>query len=474
VATGRREIAAAATFLAVACGGDRTSVVGPSPPVLEAVNGAAYPILIAGQRITIEGLDLGQTPGSVRFHGGGGVIDAPPDSTAWSNAHILTVVPAGVTAGEIEVLTDAGLSLTLPTLVSEPPTFDPAALKWNAAAPLPIVRPGIAATVGQLKVGSELATFVVAIAGGNVSGDTTHVYLGAADALGAVATWRRISSLPAPRTYAAVVLATPHSARRASSPAIYVAGGLSPAGQAIGTVLAASVTLPDGTVGEWVPVAALPEGLVAPRAILADGMIYVTGGTDATGTPRMGTYVARVRADGALEGWFRGPDAANPLGFHGSAERDRRLWVFGGVADQAPPSGSDTLESRRDAAASTGLSSRSGYFAAEPWRDDGPVFTGGRSRFATLRAGRYVLAVGGLYPGAGLSMAETVAATLSDSALGPFVGPIGSNTIAGEGGGVPVDAVGVSWHDLAGRARGLVLGGTDLATGLLTGTAWRY
>ena len=473
MATARRELAVAATLIAVACGGDETSVIGPGIPALDAVNGAAYPILIPGRRITLEGLGFGNA-GSVVFRGSGGVINAPPDSTDWSSTHIMTVVPPGVTAGEIEVMTSGGLALRLPNLAAVPPAFDPAALTWTAAAAPPITRPGIAAAVGQQVVGADMMTFVVVIAGGQAPADTTLVFLGRVDALGAVQSWERISSLPAPRGYAAVVLATPHTTRRSVSPALYVAGGLSPTGQSLGTVIAASITLPEGSVGEWVPVAALPEGIVAPRAVLANGMIYLTGGTDAAGAPRRGSLVARVRADGALEGWFRGPEPESALGFHGSAELERRLWIFGGTSDPALPSGSDTLESRRDAAANALLSPQSGYFASGPWRDGGAVFPGGRSRFATLRAGDHVLAVGGLYQGAGSSLAETVAATLIDSVLGSFVGPVGLNTIAGQGGGIPVDAVGVSWHDLAGRAHGLILGGSDLTSGDLRATAWGY
>jgi len=476
VATGRRELAVAAALIIAACGGDDTQVIGPGTPALNAVNGAAFPILRVGEQITLAGLGFGdvQGAGGVVFRGTADVTAAPSDSTDWSNTHIMTVVPSGATSGQIEVLTDGGISLRLPTIIAARPTFDPATLTWTAATPLPIARPGIAAAVGQHVVGMSVETFVVALAGGDTAGDTTRVFLGRADASGSVPSWELVSSLPAPRTYAAIVLATPHTTRRSASPALYVAGGLSPSGQPMGTVIAASLSLPDGVVGEWVPVVALPEGLVAPRAILAGGMIYLTGGTDGSGTPREGRYVARVRADGALEGWFQGPPTQTTLVFHGSAELAHRLWVFGGAAGAVPPSSSDTLEPRRDDAASAGLSHRSGYFDSEPWRDGGPVFEGGRSRFATLRAGDYLLAVGGLYPGAALSLAETVGAALTDSTLGPFVGPVGTNTIAGLGGGIPVNAVGVSWHDLDGRARGLVLGGRDVVTGTLRTTAWRY
>jgi hypothetical protein len=99
---------------------------------------------------------------------------------------------------------------------------------------------------------------------------------------------------------------------------------------------------------------------------------------------------------------------------------------------------------------------------------------GGRSRSATLRTGDFVLAVGGLYPGASQSLAETVAAGVTDVALGPFVGPVGSNTIAGLGGGIPVDAVGVSWRDLTGSTHGLLLGGFDLLTGVRSSAVWRF
>lgn len=471
----RREIALAAVFLVAACGRDNETVVGPGTPSLEAVSGAAFPIVASGDRITLEGIGFGpeQGTGAVVFRGSA-TISAPPESTLWSDTHIETVVPDGVSAGAIGVMTDAGLLLELPLLVSSPPGFDPATLEWAGTQPLPVSASGVAAAAAQVFLGDELATFVVVLAGGTTADESTHVYLGQVDATGGIQDWQSASTLPSQRTHAALVIATPHTTRRATSPALYVAGGLSPEGQVLGTVIAASLTLPDGTIGEWVPVSALPEALAAPRATLTNGAIYVTGGTDASGTPRPVAFVARIRPDGALEGWFRGPAPQTSLAYHGSTHVSQALWVFGGADGLAPPLPTDTLELRREDAASTGLSSKSGYFISDSWIHRGPTMPGGRSRFAAIRAGDFMLAVGGLYPGAAESMAETVAAAIGDSTLGSFAGPVGVNTIAGLGGGVLVGAIGVSWVDLAGRTGGLVIGGTDLGTGAPSPAVWRF
>jgi hypothetical protein len=472
----RRELALAAAVFAAACGSDNKTVVGPGTPQLEAVNGAAFPIAELGEHVTLEGIGFGpqQGSGTVRFRSASSTIAAPPESTTWSDTHIETVVPEGVSSGAVEVVTDDGDALELPILIASLPTFDPATLEWSATEPLPAAVPGIAAAAGQQLSGDLLTAFVVVLVGGSTPGDSTRAYLSAVDATGAVQGWQVASTLPSPRTHATLIFATAHTTRRSTSPALYVVGGLSPEGQPLGTVIAASLTLPDGVIGEWVPVAALPEGLVAPRATLSNGTIYLTGGTDAADAPRQVAYTARIRADGALEGWFRGPDPQGALAYHGSAHEARTLWVFGGAAGTAPPVDPDTLEPRRDDAARTTLSSRSGYFESDVWIDGGAAMQGGRSRFATLRTGDFVLAVGGLYPGASQSLAETVAAGVTDVALGPFVGPVGSNTIAGLGGGIPVDAVGVSWRDLTGSTHGLLLGGFDLLTGVRSSAVWRF
>jgi hypothetical protein len=103
----------------------------------------------------------------------------------------------------------------------------------------------------------------------------------------------------------------------------------------------------------------------------------------------------------------------------------------------------------------------------------------GRSQFAVLDLGPTVLAVGGVYASASSNAAETIAATVTNDSLGPFAGPVGTNKIAdmpclSANGGTLIGAAGVSWREADGTARGLVMGGLDLATQTRRSCAWGF
>ena len=103
----------------------------------------------------------------------------------------------------------------------------------------------------------------------------------------------------------------------------------------------------------------------------------------------------------------------------------------------------------------------------------------GRSEFALLDLGPTALIVGGMYAGASSNAAETIAATVTDDAIGSFAGPVGTNTIAGQtcssaSAGTLVDPAGTSWREATGTARGLVIGGLDLVTQTRRSCAWGF
>ena len=73
-----------------------------------------------------------------------------------------------------------------------------------------------------------------------------------------------------------------------------------------------------------------------------------------------------------------------------------------------------------------------------------------------------------------LDAAETLAATTGGDSLGGFTGPVGTATIAGQGGGTLVGPAGATWRDASGAYHGLVLGGMDLATRLRRTGVWGF
>jgi len=119
----------------------------------------------------------------------------------------------------------------------------------------------------------------------------------------------------------------------------------------------------------------------------------------------------------------------------------------------------------------------SGFFTG-PWAPGPTMLPEGRSQFALLDVGNQVLAVGGMYAGAGMNAAETIAAPVVGDSLGTFTGPVGSQiwqqTCGAVGAGTLVGPAGVTWREIDGTPRGLVLGGIDLATGLRRGCSWGF
>src|SRR5437764_1324799 len=76
--------------------------------------------------------------------------------------------------------------------------------------------------------------------------------------------------------------------------------------------------------------------------------------------------------------------------------------------------------------------------------------------------------------GAATNGAETRAAVVIGATLGPFTGPVGSRTIAAQGGGTLVGPAGVTWRESDGSRHALVIGGIDLNTGLRKSGVWGF
>ena len=124
------------------------------------------------------------------------------------------------------------------------------------------------------------------------------------------------------------------------------------------------------------------------------------------------------------------------------------------------------------------MSLLTGFFTGA-WGTAGSLLPDGRSQFAMLDLGSTALAVGGMYAGASSNAAETMAATVTDGALGPFAGPVGTNKIAdltcqSAPAGTLIGPAGVTWQEADGTARGLVVGGLDLATQTRRSCAWGF
>jgi hypothetical protein len=442
-------------------------------PRVDYVDGAIEPLLVREQTVVIEGFGFGdsQGTGTVQFpKAGGGSVVATIPAGGWSDLLLRAVVPESATTGPIEVRTADGHDLTANVHVLTHLDFDPNTLTWQARPAFPGAPAGIGLAVAAEPVGSALTVAVYAAGGGEPQpGDSTTipdaaVFTAHAAPGGAIGGWSRRPDLPTPRAFAAVAAANRFNSRF-NGHALYVIGGIDSSGHARATVFQ-SLGSADTALGGFTSIEALPAPVAGAIAVVRRGRIYVMGGVDTLGRPQTNVYVGRVGLDGHIDGWFVEPALPSPRAYGGGVVLDDRVTVFGGLADSAPPGGGlDTLLPRLATADAAPLSLLSGFLTGA-WAPAPTPLAQGRSQFATLTVGDVVLLVGGVYGGATANTAESLAATVTGGdSLGPFTGPVGTNTILGLGGGTLVGPAGAGWLDGDGSAHGLVVGGIDLPSG---------
>jgi len=467
---------------ALACGG---SSFGPpaSTPRIDYVDGAIEPLLVRGQMVVIEGFGFGDTQGTgmVGFaRVGGGVTVATVTAGGWSDHSVRAVVPGSATGGPLTVTPAIGRGLSATVHVLPRVTFDPATLTWQARTAFPRAPAGVALVAGSEPAGGALRVTLYAAGGAEPlggSGDSamvpdSAVFVARAAPSGPIGQWSRPRDLPTRRAFATAVLANRYNSRF-DGRALYVIGGIDSSGRARATVYQALLAV-DTALAAFTPIEPLPTPVAGAVAVVRRGRIYVMGGADSLGHPQLHVYVGRIGVDGHIDGWYTQPALPGPRAYGGGAVFDSRVAVFGGIADSAPTGGGLDVAPARLATSDTArVSLASGFFTA-PWAAAGPLLPEGRSQFATLPLGDVTLVVGGVYGGAPGNSAETMAAVAAGDSLGAFTGPVGANTIAGQGGGILVGPAGASWLDADGSHHGIIVGGIDLVTRLRRDGVWGF
>lgn len=479
-----------AAALALGCGG-AASIAAPPPakPGIDYVDGAIEPILLAGDGTVIEGFGFGSAPGTVKFQGATGPVTTPVDSSDWTDRTIRVTVPESAISGSVSVTTATGQQFLHPVHVLPDVAFDPAALTWQAQSPFPQAPVGVALAMLTAPATPQLSITLIAAGGAEpVSGDSSlvvdsGVYLSRVAPGGSISPWERQHDttvvslsrvLPAPRAFAAAAAGNRYNSRYALPAGIlYVIGGLDGHGQATATVFSAPVSAA-GVTGAFTSRLGLPTPLAGAIAVVRRGRLYLMGGADTLGRPQSTVYMARINPDGSLDGWYTQPALPGPRAYGGGAVLDTRLTAFGGIADSASLGGGlDSSVARLASADTSEVSLLSGFFSSG-WAPSDPVLPQGRSQFALLDPGKFLLAVGGMYGGVSTNSAETLIASTTGDSVGPFTGPIGTNTIAGLGGGTLIGPSGIAWRDADGTPHGLVLGGIDLVTRLRRVDVWGF
>ncbi|MGH7521933.1 MAG: hypothetical protein ACREMI_11700 [Gemmatimonadales bacterium] len=461
---------------------------------IDFIAGAIEPVLTRGERFVVEGLGFGDTAGTVLFtRVGGGTIEAAVADSDWTPFAITVVVPDSAATGReaLSVQPAGGSALIATVHILARVPFAPASLTWAARTGFPGAPAGIALTAAQFpEAGGVLNTTLYAAGGAEPpqmipdSGVyVAHVTPGGAGTIDVWARQRDTSDqtrsrvLPAPRAFAATVVATRFNSRFRGS-ALYVIGGVDTAGRAQATVFGADIT-PDSVTGRFVTLEPLPAPRAGALAVLRHGRIYIIGGTDALGRPQTSVYMGRIGVDGHIDGWYVQPPLTGPRAYGGGIARGGRVVAIGGVADSVPAGGGLAPGTQRLVTGDTAaVSPLTGFFTGA-WGTGPAVLPEGRSQFVLFDLDSTVLAVGGVYAGAATNSAETVAASVSGDSLGPFTGPVGTNRIAdlvcvSEPAGTLVGAAGITWREANGTPRGVLVGGLDLATGARRTCSWGF
>ena len=483
--TAAARLAPAALAAVLACGGDAG---GPSSggTRIDYIDGALEPLLVTGQPVIIEGFGFGTAPGTLRFaRTGGGEIDAIVAPADWGDQAVAALVPDGAASGPVALRTAGGRQVTAAVRVLPAVAFDPGALAWLERGQFPGAPVGVALSAAEFPAAGAATGTLYAAGGAAPVGPSlvpdSGVFVARVAADGTPGAWTRQHddpdpalhrTLPAPRAFAAAAIATRYNSRFPGT-ALYVIGGIDAGGRPQASVFAADATA-DGVVGRFVSIEPLPAPLAGAIAVVRRGRIYVMGGADPLGLPGRRVFVGRIGTDGHIDGWYEQPALPAPRAYAGGVVLDRGVVVFGGVEDSVPPGGGlDAAPTRLVTSDTAPLSLASGFFRGA-WAAGLALLPTGRSQFATLVLGDVVLAVGGMYAGADVDAAETIAADVTGGVLGPFGTVTTPTTIHGQGGGTVVEAAGASWRGPDGRHHGLVLGGIDLRTGQQTVKVWGF
>jgi hypothetical protein len=465
--------------------GDGSSPGGPAR--IDYIAGAIEPILTRGERFAIEGFGFGSEAGTMVFTRiGGGTIETAVADSDWTAFAVVATVPDSAAAGHVALAVETATGTQIIHTINVLPrsSFNPATLTWAARGTFPGAPSGVGVTAAEFPAAGGVFRTTLYAAGGAEppqmtpdSGGGVYVARVTDGGAGAIGNWVLSQTLPAPRAFAATVVATRFNSRFRGS-ALYVIGGIDTAGRAQASVLGADVTA-DSVTGHFVTLEPLPTPLAGAIAVVRQGRIYVIGGTDALGRPQSSVYMGRIGADGHIDGWYVQPPLPAPRAYGAGIARDHRLVAIGGVADSVPPGGGLGAGTQRLVTGDTAaVSLLSGFFTGA-WGAGPALLPEGRSQFALLDLDSTVLVVGGMYVGASSNSAETLAASVAGDSVGPFAGPVGTNRIADlmcftETAGTLVGPAGITWREADGTRRGLLVGGLDLATQGRRSCAWGF
>lgn len=466
-------IAGIATLaLLTACGGNSTGPTPSGPPAISTVNGAPKPSGFVGMAVAIQGTNFGTAAhGKVLFTvSGNAPIQATiaKPSTDWTGTLILTTVPSGVTGNaEVTVQTPGGTSNALLfTLISSPP-FSPSTITWTATTSLPTALTGLGAAVVPGPT-SAAPQYVFTVGGADANGKaTTAVYRSQVQASGALGAWMTsLTPLPQGRAYQATVAATAYNSgldTTSTAAYLYAIGGVDTTGHAVTSLYVAKVAL-DGSLGAWSTTTALPTALHSAAAVAFDGYIYLTGGAGTTDAPVATTCRAAIHPDGTLGSWQSVAALPQATAYHQMAIFGPYLYAVGGDNGTVGASLNNTSGTETGNVYLAQINPRDGTLTPAGWTAVSAMGKG-RSKHSALAAGGALLTSSGVYGGSLGSSENRYANLNADGTLASWNGATGTNTIAGVIGVSLYNEAAVAYSDASGHGHVVLIGGADRATG---------
>jgi hypothetical protein len=460
----------ACVALVSACGGGGTEPV-QGPPSLTVVNGVPHPTGLVGMTIAIQGTNLGDaTHGKVFFTPTGGtaiLATIANAATDWTDAFVVTTVPAGVTGDAmITVQTAVGTSNAVPFSLVSSAAFSPSTIVWTRTTDLPTALQGLGAAYVPVTTGSSHPSYVFTVGGADATNTAvTTTYRAQVQASGALGAWATMTALPAARAYHTVLAATAYTAPLDTTTAaayVYAIGGVDVTAQTVSTVYMTKVA-PDGSVGAWQTTTALPAPLHSAAGAVFRGYVYLIGGAGATNAPVATAYRAAVSATGTLGAWEALAPLPQATAYLSVAQFGPYLYAVGGDAGTttAVLNTSTGTESANVYEATINL--RDGTLASPGWTTL-VAMSKARSKHSTLAAGGALLTSSGVYSGAAGSSENTYALLNANGTVSSWQGATGTNTIAAVAGYSLYNQAALSFADANGVGHVIILGGADRAT----------
>lgn len=439
-------------------------------PVLSFVNSATKPSGNHGSTVILEGRAFGdlQGEGEVLFSDGtGGTIAAViEDDDDWTDEFIVTTVPSNAADGPVVITTEIGTSNEIEFKVTTAATFSPSVINWTETTALPLAVSGHKSSSLPIADDDEIISQYVFVTGGrdNDGAASDQVISGVINIDGSISSWNSQTSLPAPRSFHALVAATPFNSRVGGSGYLFVLGGINDEGGAISGVSVAALNN-DGSLQGWSAARALPEPLHSAGAVIFRSTIYVAGGADTENNPVSKVYKARITEEGQLEEWETLPELPVSIAYHGFVSFGGYLYTVGGETGEAAPDQGSQVNATDDIFYSR-INLRTGEIGE--WTVNPNSLGKQRSKHSTLVLGGNIFVSSGLYSGlsgnVGGSSENSYASINSDGTIGTFAGATGSQTIFNTGKSNLFNQSGISYIDSDGVAHVMILGGAKVGS----------